>query len=266
MLDRPDLIYRYDGSFDGLLSCVFESFYAHERPGAIQGPECTQLALFSERNIRTDSQHAMRVRTAISQKISAEALGFVLNAFRTCLPDRELAILDFLRMGFRGGPRVLQQLSDPVVNKLHKAVAALQSEAHLLTGFIRFTDHDGALSCVIDPKNDVLPLMMPHFLERYPNEVFLIFDRTHRRALGGCGGKGRIFPLENLTLPEAGGEERMYRALWQKYYDTVAVEGRENPVCRRSHMPKRFWKNMTEFQATACGGPRSSFRLSGGRK
>ena len=30
MLDRPTVIYRYDGSFEGLLCCVFESY---ERKG-----------------------------------------------------------------------------------------------------------------------------------------------------------------------------------------------------------------------------------------
>lgn len=262
MLDRSDLIYRYDGSFDGMLCCVFESFYAKERPGSIQGPDAAQMMLLEEKNIATDVQKAQRVRTAIAQKISAEALGFVLNAYRTCLPERELAILDFLRLGFRIGARVISMLSDPIVNRLHKAVNSLQGEAHLLTGFVRFSDYNGALSCIIDPRNDVLPLMMQHFLERYPNEAFLIFDRTHRRALGGFRGKGRIFPLEDLELPEATAEEQTYRLLWQKYYDTIAIEGRENPVCRRTHMPKRFWKNMTEFQRPADSFPANARRLA----
>ena len=248
MLNRPDLIYRYDGSFDGMLSCVFESFYAKERPGRIEGPDSAQLSLLPVKNIPTDAERAVRVRTAITRKISAEALGFVLNAFRTCLPDRELAILDFLRLGFAVGPRVLERCSEPVVNSLHRAVNSLQEEAHLLSGLIRFTDHLGALSAIIDPKNDVLPLLMPHFLSRLPNEAFLIFDRTHKRALYGRGGRGRIVPMDDLILPEADDEERACRAMWQDYYDTIAIEGRENPVCRRSHMPKRFWHNMTEFQ------------------
>ncbi len=33
MLDRPDMIYLYDGSFDGLLCCVFESYDKKRNPG-----------------------------------------------------------------------------------------------------------------------------------------------------------------------------------------------------------------------------------------
>ena len=249
MFDRTDLIYRYDGSFDGLLTCVFESFAHKERPGQIQGPDCNQFSLFSTRVIRTDSAKANRVRAGISQKISAEALGLVLNASRTCLPDRETLILDFLRLGFRMGPRVLEHCGDPCVIRLYQGEAALQQEAHHYKGFVRFTDAQGALSSVIEPKNDVLPLLMPHFLNRFPRESFLIFDRTHRRALVGAEGRGRIIPLEALELPEAGADEQLFRALWRRYYSIIAIEGRENPRGMQSHLPRRFWGCMTEFQS-----------------
>ena len=42
--------------------------------------------------------------------------------------------------------------------------------------------------------------------------------------------------------------EEKYRALWRRFYDTIAVEGRENPKCRMTHMPKRYWAHLTEMQ------------------
>ena len=39
MLADAALSYRYDGSWEGLLCCVFESYTAHELPTAILGPE-----------------------------------------------------------------------------------------------------------------------------------------------------------------------------------------------------------------------------------
>ena len=46
-----------------------------------------------------------------------------------------------------------------------------------------------------------------------------------------------------------GQEELDFRRLWRQFYDTVAIEGRYNPRCRMTHMPKRYWAHMTEFQA-----------------
>ena len=81
-----------------------------------------------------------------------------------------------------------------------------------------------------------------------PGESFLIYDRTHRMALLCSGGCCQIFPLERLELPKADGREQLYRKLWTRFYDTVSIESRYNPQCRMTHMPKRYWAMMTEFQ------------------
>ena len=35
--------------------------------------------------------------------------------------------------------------------------------------------------------------------------------------------------------------------MWRKYYKTIAIEGRTNPKCQSTHMPKRYRHVMTEF-------------------
>ena len=37
----------------------------------------------------------------------------------------------------------------------------------------------------------------------------------------------------------------------RRFYDTIAIRERENPRCRMTHMPKRYWGTMTEFQGEA---------------
>ena len=39
MPDRPNLTYQYDGSLNGLLCCVFESYVQREVPSAIRSEE-----------------------------------------------------------------------------------------------------------------------------------------------------------------------------------------------------------------------------------
>jgi probable DNA metabolism protein len=55
-------------------------------------------------------------------------------------------------------------------------------------------------------------------------------------------------PLEDFRLAAPGQTEREYRQLWRKFYDTIAIQERYNPKCRMTHMPKRYWGTMTEFQ------------------
>ena len=57
--------------------------------------------------------------------------------------------------------------------------------------------------------------------------------------------KGEI--LGWVKMDETGGVKD-FQKMWKDFYDTVAVEGRENERCRMTHMPKRFWKHMPEFE------------------
>ena len=100
----------------------------------------------------------------------------------------------------------------------------------------------------ISPKNRVLPLLRPHFCGRYPQEQFLLYDKTHREALIHVPGRWSILPMEEFQMGRAGAEELQYRRMWRTFYDTIAIQGRENHRCRMTHMPKRYWDNMTEFQ------------------
>ena len=249
-----DLIYRYDGSYEGLLCCVFESYDRKEIPLAIRPVEDGQTTLIPEREIETEAEKALRVKASIPKKIGVQAPGFVRRAFLTCLPEKEMKILLFLRLGYRYGPGVMNMLADDTVHTLTRAVGFLEREAHLLKGFLRFSEFGGALAAEIEPKNFVLPLLAPHFQTRFPEERFLIYDRTHEAALVYQSHRAEVIPIENLAMPDPGGEEKEMRALWRLYYRSVEVEGRHNPVCRRSHMPQRYWSCMTEF----CGPGKES--------
>ncbi len=239
--------YEYDGSFEGLLCCVFESFQSKEIPEEIFGPQSHQITLFSTKTIETDFARAGRVKASIPPKIGRDALGFLQRAFLSCLPEKEKYILLFLHMGYCYGAKVMRMLSDPVVNTLFKAVKHLGNETHLLTGFIRFSIHGEVLAAQITPKNYVLPLLAPHFAGRYPDETFLIYDKTHQAVLIHEAGKMYINSVENFSMPQPDEEELRFRKLWKMFYDTIEVEGRHNPKCRMTHMPKRYWENMTEF-------------------
>lgn len=247
MFDQSNLIYCYDGSFEGLLCCVFESYDQKEVPVDILLPEASQTILFIGKEIKTDFQKSNRVLTSIPKKMGVAALDFVRRAFLTCLPKKELYILLFLRMGYRYGPSLMNMLTNDVVNTLCKAVKHLDNESHLLKGFVRFSIFSNILVAEIEPKNYVLPLMTQHFCERYPQERFLIYDKTHGMALVYQPYQSAVIPIDELELPEPEEQEQSYRELWRLFYDTIEIQGRHNPKCRMTHMPKRYWKYMTEF-------------------
>ena len=172
----------------------------------------------------------------------------MVQGFLTCLEEKELHLWRFLRLGYQLGPGFTRGLADERVAAVWKAVRHLTGEAHLLKGFTRFSEIDGVLVGEIEPKNRVLPLLRPHFCARYPGECFVLHDRTHREVLLHRPGQWAIVPAEDFRPGAPGEAERQYRRLWRRFYDTIAIEGRYNPRCRMTQMPKRYWGTMTEFQ------------------
>ncbi|MBC8545787.1 TIGR03915 family putative DNA repair protein [Clostridiaceae bacterium NSJ-31] len=248
MPDRPAVIYRYDGSFDGLLCCVFESYARRETPLDIRPADDPQAVLFPTHEVPTDADHAQRVFASLQKRISSEAQRQVQYAFLSCADDKALLIYRFIRLGLRHGARVMSMLTNDTVCAVDKAVRALLNERHHLLEFLRFSDFKGVLVATIEPKNFVLPLMQEHFCSRFPEERFLIYDKAHGMALIYRPYSAQIFSIEQLELPEADEYELAYRRLWKQYYNSIAIETRYNPRCRMGHMPKRFWGHMTEFE------------------
>ena len=248
---RTNLIYRYDGSYQGFLCCVFQCFQAQELPVSIRSLEEDQQTLYGSREIPTRLDLAQRVERSIPRKISPQAHRLVREGFLTCLPQREMALLRFLLMGYKYGGQVVRLTTEPVVNTLEKAALSLRNEAHHILGFLRFADCGEFLAARITPKNTVLPLVAPHFCGRLSGENFMIYDETHQMGFlyrGREGQAGEFFQADQVELPPPSREELCWQNLWKVFYRTIAVEGRRNPKLRQSLCPKRFWPGMTELE------------------
>lgn len=250
-----DIVYIYDGSFSGFFCCVYESVLSREIPFAVFTQENAQPSLWPEKQVITDEAKAKRVRRSIPEKISPRAFELVENVFFSCLKNKEIYMLRFLIKAFSLGPKTVNMLADPDVAPMLKAERRLLGERHLLLGFIRFSDSNGALTASITPKNFILPYIAGHFIARYANEDFMIYDRTHKAALIYQNKKKQIVRVEDVEFPAASRDEQYYRSLWKQFYDTVAIKARANPKCRMSHMPRRYWENMIEMQDELPAGP-----------
>ena len=229
MFDRSDVTYSYDGSFEGFLCCVFESYMKKETPMAIYNQKDEQLHIFPSFNIPTDMVKAKRVKKSIPSKMGAKAMPFLRSAFLTCLEQKELHMLNFMYLGYSYGKKALDMLSNDTVHALQKAVQHLYNEVHEYQGYVRFSLHEDLMLATIKPKNYVLSLLGPHFSERFPNEKFLIYDKTHHMLYAHEQGKVWVAETTEMILPDIDEEEKYYRSLWQMFYDTIAIKERITP-------------------------------------
>ncbi len=238
--------YRYDGTFAGFLTCAWDALEGGTEPSAFLLPG-DGATLWEERQVAADQGRARRLYAALSRRVSPAFQKLIARGFLTCLAEKELALLTLIRRGLREGDRVRLDLSDPVMARVNLALTKMWTEWDHLKGFVRFSELDGVLVGEIEPKNRVLPLLAPHFAARYSGERLALYDRTHHEIFLSDRGRWKLLPAEDFRMGPAGSGERACRAMWRRYYDTIAIEGRTNPKCQSTHLPKRYRHVMTEF-------------------
>lgn len=151
-LHDADVVYLYDGSFEGFLCCVFESFAQHEIPFAVWTPQRETATLYPVRDIETDSARAQRVFSALGRKLGRETEYLVSRDFLSGQEDKELLLIRFLHLAFALGPGTVKRMGHPNVAPLYEMKKSLDWEVDKFQGFVRFEEHDGMLGAVIHPK------------------------------------------------------------------------------------------------------------------
>lgn len=247
--EQADLIYQYDGTFEGFLSCVFTSFLKKEIPFAIWDAAQAALSLYPVVAIPTNTQHATRVFRGIGQKIAPRAQSILTTCFLADNSEKERTLLLFLCLGFQHGSATLAMLADPTVAAVMAMHKNILHEAHQYKGFLRFEEHENMLGAVIAPRHSILPLLRGHFCSRFPEESFLIYDETHHYVLLYQNHQAELIALSApLQFPKPDEKESNYQALWKQFYQTIAIKERDNKLCRQTHCPKRYWAHMSELK------------------
>jgi probable DNA metabolism protein len=244
------VVFVFDGSFDGLLCAVFASYAQKVIPVDLVTQNRVQLG-FEQKfvEILTDQSNARRVEVGFRKAAGNPAATTAWTAFLSGEPDAPLRVFRYLRAGFTLKHSLSHSLTHPDVLPVNQMERNIGREAQHMRGFTRFSAmENGVYYARITPKNNLLPILMPHFSDRFSVQPFLVFDPGHR--LAGVYDRKEWYLVEtaDITLPALSPEEPHYRSLWKKFYHTIAIEERRNPTLRRTMCPKRFWANMYEMQ------------------
>lgn len=240
--------YIYDGSFNGLLTSIFEAYYKKDHLSDIVCEGHMQQDLLVQIiHIQTDDEKAKRVYDAIEAKISQKALKKVFFAYLSERPDHGMTILAYLQLGFKLGARVDSHLSNDTVLKISQIHDGVAKERHRMTGLIRFKElENGIFYAAIEPDNNIVSLLAPHFISRMRNENWVIHDL--KRGIGILYNK-KEWIMKDIEINDPlimSKDEEGYQKLWQTYFKSIAIENKINPALQRKNMPMRYWKHLIE--------------------
>ena len=238
--------YYYDGSFDGLLTVIYMAYNDRESNMLRVSAKAEQLILaLDDIHIITDFFKARRVEKAICEKLSQN----FLNSIRTCFlsndKNKDTIIIHTVYKALKYGEEILNSLDDHAfyMNKLVKQVL---NERHRYLGLLRFKEmKDGIMFSTIEPKNNILPILISHFKNRMKREKIAIFDKGRKMIVYYDGKKAEIFFVESLEI-EWSDEEIEYSELWKTFHKSISIKERENKKLQQSNIPKYYWKHLIE--------------------
>ncbi len=241
------IIWEYDGSFEGFLSLVHQSYTLKTIPDTItRHPHHTTL-LDTTLWIESDPDHAQKVAQSLHRSFSKEVIERVKHAFLCDDADPERDLLLYLRLGFKSSES-LNDLAHPIIYTIHGYQRRVLSTLHKMNAYLRFEElEDKTLYAKIEPPRNVLPLMGGHFRQRLRGESFIIHDTARAIALYFREGEMRIEQVESYDEPNQSPDEEKFRRLWKTFFAHVAIESRINPALQRSHVPLKYRTYMSEF-------------------
>ncbi len=246
---NQEIVYLYDNSFEGFLTCIYRAYYSRENPIYIITKEEQIDFLIQTIQVETDLEKSQKVYRAIQEKISQAALIKVFTVFLSEKKEMGTIILDYLRIGFKMGPQIDNYNIHPAVIQIDKLYKKVSYEKHRLLGLARFKElENGILYAQLEPDYNLVSLLAPHFSERLKNERWIIHDI--KRAIGVFYNKEE-WVIRNIAEPEnfllSEGEED-YQDMWREYYKHIAIGNRKNTRQKKAFMPTRYWKHLIELE------------------
>ncbi|WP_439880254.1 TIGR03915 family putative DNA repair protein [Pontibacter sp. MBLB2868] len=251
-------LYTYDGSFEGLLTVVFEAYARNVWPHTIEKTHLAQPVMFGQTvGVVTDEVKVNRVWKGLQKKLSPTALTALYHTYLWEQAGFEMIIFKYIRLAFATDQNIETNYTAPCVLQVQQAAKQMFREKHRMEAFVRFQKTaDNLYYAAISPDFNVLPLIVSHFEKRYADQCWAIYDTNRRYGayfdLKGTtlveleqSGPGRHGVLQETMLTD---DEDTYKQLWQVYFDHVNIAERKNPKLHLRHIPKRYWKYLSEKQ------------------
>jgi probable DNA metabolism protein len=270
-------IFRYDKTFEGLLTAVFDAYSRKTFPDALLAQtESAPLFVTEEHVVITDLEKSGRVWRALEKRLSKDVCNMLFFSWLSEEPGVDMVLMRYMRRVFDSPPApknsptahakstsVETDFSDPDILKVKKLAQKVTWEREHLMQFTRFQkggpdpENSGpTYFAPVSPLYNALPLAIPYFRDRFRDQKWLIYDIKRR-----YGFYYDLHEVTEITMADdahllAGQldetllakDEKLFQELWKSYFDSMAIAERINPRLQRQHMPRRFWHLLTEMK------------------
>lgn len=250
MAHEQGMVLLCDGTWEGLLSALFQAEAMRPRAREIWMEPPAQLSFDPPVAVINDKEHAQRVWRAVQKQLGADAQWTCQALFVSSEPTRGTLLMRYLRRAWRIGACVEEDLGNPDVWAALRVRRRVEFEIHRMKGLVRFANAGNDIFySAIEPDNDILWQLAHYFNDRLGDQRWVLHDVARGKAvLHKPNQQGlAVVPLERPDFDPML-EDKQFSSMWRTYFKSIAIKERTNPRLQRQHMPRRYWKHLTEMK------------------
>jgi len=252
------IIFHYDKTFEGLLTAVFDAYNRRTFPDKLLGlEELEPLFVDESYTVITQTDKSERVWQGLGKKVQQITRNMLTYVWLSELPGSDELMLRYIRKAFDSKQSIELNFTDDDVLEMRNMARKVDKERMRLIELVRFQKAaDDIFFAPVSPDHNSLPLTLEHFKDRFSDQKWIIYDT--RRNYGFYYDLKTVtemtldstdlFPEGKLDEKMMAEDEKLYQDLWRGYFKSMTIKERINLKLQRQHLPKRYWKYLTEKQ------------------
>lgn len=252
------IIFHYDKTFEGLLTAVFDAYNRKTFPDRLMSPEEIEPLFVNESHqVITDIEKSGRVWKSLEKKLARITLNMISYVWLSELEGSDELIFRYIRKTFDSKVSIEMNFADDDVLQLRNIAQKVNREKHRLIEFVRFQKTaNGIFFAPVAPDHNALPLTLSHFTDRFADQKWIIYDTKRnygyfydqKKVIEMTLDNTEMFPEGKIDETLMDKDEQMFQKMWKAYFKSMTIKERINLKLHRQHLPKRYWKYLTEKQ------------------
>ncbi len=255
---HENIVYLYDGSFEGLLYAVAIAVKSQQQIQAVYDINHYRPQLFDNSlQITTDSIQAAKLMRFL-YGLHPMAAELFVSGYLSEKYTIGSHLISLVRECVQHGVRALDQYSQDSIRYLLVLRKRIHKEVHRYNGLLRFYRMENLiLYAPFAPEFNIIGYSARHFRQRISSEKWILHDLLRDSALfWDCKTLQQIEIEQDFyqyvrrygkpPKEKTAKDEKKYQQLWQSFHHSINNKQRENRKLQKKYIPQRYWKYLVE--------------------
>jgi probable DNA metabolism protein len=253
------IIFSYDKTLDGLLCVIYEAYQRKIYPEMlIQSGEIPPLFVDQLLEIQTRDEIVSKTWDYLNKKMPKKSINMMHAVWLSEQNERDWLLYKYIKKAIDSKFTGYTDFGDELVVSINDLAKKVYKEGYNWKQFVRFKkSKDGIYFAPVYPIYNSLPLAIPHFKDRFSSQPWIIYDLNRDYGFYydikeviqmTLERDNEYFNSKKINENLLDSKEILFQESWKKYYHALTIKERINLKQQKQHMPKRYWKYLTEMQ------------------